>query len=39
MKDTFDSIPISMAHRLKSEACSTKCCRKMSGVIDEKRGV
>jgi hypothetical protein len=38
-KDTFGSIPISMAHRLKSEACSTKCCRKMVGVIDEKHGV
>ena len=38
-KNTFDSIPISMAHRLKSEACLAECCREMSGVIDEKHGV
>jgi hypothetical protein len=38
-KNTFDGIPISVAHRLKPEACSTKCCRKMFGVIDEKHGI
>ena len=36
---TYSSILISMAYRLKLEVYSTRCCRKMFDVIDEKHGV
>ena len=35
-KDTFDSIPISMADGLKSESCSIQWSWQMMSVIDEK---
>jgi len=39
MKDTFDTVPISMADHAKSEAESVKCSFEMSRIIDQKRGV
>jgi len=38
-KDTFDSIPISVANRLKSESCSSQCSGEVLCVIDEKHGI
>jgi hypothetical protein len=35
----FNTVPISMAERLKSEPNSLQCRREMRGMIDEKDGV
>jgi hypothetical protein len=37
-KNSFDSIPISVARYLKSESGSVKCSLEVLGAIDEKHG-